>query len=153
MNAVSKPSDTVENDAVSSQTKLLQSCRILMVEDDADILRITTSTLIKHGFQVITAENGSIAWDTLQTNRFDLVITDHNMPVLTGLDLVKRMRRSHIALPVILASGSMHTEELEKHPWIQLAATLLKPFTNSQLLDAVSLWKFRKISICQSSIE
>ena len=42
-----------------------------------------------------------------------------------------------MALPVILASGSLHTEELERHPWLQLAATLLKPFSPHQLVETV----------------
>jgi CheY-like chemotaxis protein len=111
--------------------------RILMVEDDPDILRISAKVLIRDGYQVITAEDGLVGWKTLRANKFDLVITDHNMPKLTGLELVTKIRRANMTVPVILASGSLPTEELERHPWLQLAATLLKPFTNSQLLETV----------------
>jgi len=137
MKTVPQPSGTILSATASKQFASNPSYRILMVEDDADILRNNAATLIHDGFQVITAENGSAGWDALMGNRFDLVITDNNMPVLNGLDFVKKMRRARIALPVILASGSLHTEELERHPWIKLAATLLKPFSNSQLLETV----------------
>jgi DNA-binding response OmpR family regulator len=56
---------------------------------------------------------------------------------LSGLELVKKMRCARMTLPVILASGSLHTEELERQPWLQLAATLHKPFSPHQLLDTV----------------
>jgi len=123
--------------AAQRNAGIVPAYRILMVEDDVDILRINAATLVRDGFQVVTAANGLAGWNTLLADRFDLVITDNNMPELTGLDLVKKIRRAHMTLPVILASGSLHTQELERHPWIKLAATLLKPFTNTQLLETV----------------
>jgi DNA-binding response OmpR family regulator len=59
------------------------------------------------------------------------------MPRVTGLDLIKKLRSEDKALPIILTSGAMPTEELIRHPWLQLDAILSKPFFVTELLDTV----------------
>jgi two-component system chemotaxis response regulator CheY len=86
---------------------------------------------------VDAAEDGAVAWEVLHTGIYDLLITDNNMPKVTGVELVKKLRAARMALPVILVSAAIPTEELNRHPWMQLAATLLKPFSNDELLDTV----------------
>ena len=51
--------------------------------------------------------------------------------------MIKKLRSEGMTLPVILASGTMPTEELKRHPWLQLDPTLPKPFTSAELLDMV----------------
>ena len=111
--------------------------RILVVEDDGAIGQSNAQALVRSGYQVDAAADGAAGWAALHANDFDLLITDHDMPRLTGLELVKKVRCARMTLPVILASGSLHTEELERHPWLQFAATLLKPFSPHQLLETV----------------
>jgi DNA-binding response OmpR family regulator len=108
-----------------------------VVDDDADARQQSTEVLIRHGYQVDAAEDGAVAWNTLQRNPYDLVVTDHNMPKVTGVELVKKLRAARMAHPVILVSGAIPTEELNRHPCLQLAATLLKPYTADELLLAV----------------
>jgi DNA-binding NtrC family response regulator len=111
--------------------------RILVVDDDISIRQLITRMLIRHGYHVDAAENGAVAWDSLQLNSYDLLVTDHSMPKVSGLELLNKMRAARVALPVILASGAMSAEELNRHPRLQLAATLPKPFTGDQLLGTV----------------
>ncbi|MBI5386943.1 MAG: response regulator [Verrucomicrobia bacterium] len=113
------------------------SQRILVVEDDLAVRQLNAQVLLRSGYEVDAAEDGAAGWEALHANHFDLLITDHDMPRLSGLELVKKVRCARMTLPVILASGSLHTEELERHPWLQLAATLLKPFAPHQLLETV----------------
>jgi two-component system sensor histidine kinase and response regulator WspE len=80
--------------------------RILLVEDDAAVRRINARVLARSGYQVATAEDGDAGWEALHANHFDLLITDHSMPRLSGLQLVKKVRSARLALPVILVSGS-----------------------------------------------
>ena len=111
--------------------------RILVVEDDGDIRRLNTEVLIRYGYHVDAAEDGAIAWDALQLNRYDLVVTDNNMPKVSGVDLLKKIHAARIALPVILATGVLPQEEFIRSPWLQPAATLGKPYTIAQLLGTV----------------
>ena len=113
--------------------------RILLVDDDVQARELNASGLINFGYRVDTAPDGATAWKALQDVRYDLLITDtdNRMPRVTGLELIKQLRAENGTLPVILASGTVPAEELKRHPWLQLDATLPKPFTISQLLDTV----------------
>jgi DNA-binding response OmpR family regulator len=111
--------------------------RILVVEDDADIRQLNTEVLTESGFQVDAAQDGVAAWQALNSEHYDLMITDNNMPIVTGLELIKKLRAEDMTLPVILMSGTMPTEELEQHPWLQIQATLIKPYTLAELFKTV----------------
>ncbi|MGA3285166.1 MAG: response regulator [Verrucomicrobiota bacterium] len=112
-------------------------CRILVVEDDISIRQLSTEVLIHSGYEVDAAADGAAAWEALQIKAFNLLITDHNMPRLTGVELVKKLRSARMALPVILATGRLPTEELAQNPSLQLAAMLPKPFSIDELLETV----------------
>jgi len=111
--------------------------RILMVEDDLTMRLLNTEVLSGSGYHVDTAEDGDVAWETLQRNRYDLMVTDNNMPKVSGVELVKKVRAARMALPIILVSGMMPTEELKQHPWLQIDALLAKPFSSSELVKKV----------------
>lgn len=111
--------------------------RILVVDDESYIRQLSTEVLLHSGYHVDAAEDGAFAWDALQLNRYDLLVTDNNMCRLTGIGLVKKLHAARMALPVILVSGAMPTDELNRHPWLQIDATLLKPFTTVELLRTV----------------
>jgi DNA-binding response OmpR family regulator len=135
--------DRTEHDgqSVSAQTQAQfgerPSYSILVVDDDPSIRDLCTEMLISFGYHVDAAENGAVAWQALNTDSYDLLITDHRMPKVTGVELVKKLRAAHMALPVILATGAMPTEELDHHPGLRIEATLLKPFTIGTFLQTV----------------
>lgn len=64
--------------------------RILVVDDDADTRDLLTFALESHQYAVTRASNGPAALDALRAGSFDLVITDYDMPGLTGADMLKR---------------------------------------------------------------
>jgi DNA-binding response OmpR family regulator len=105
------------------------SNRILLVDDNVSVREVSAKVLIRSGYQVDAAEDGEAGWKALHASSYDLLITDHNMPKLSGVELVKKLRSVQMKLPVVLASAVLPTEELDQNPWLQLAATLLKPFT------------------------
>src|ERR1022692_393627 len=80
--------------------------RILVVEDDPGILSLNTEMLIRSGYHVDAAVNGAVAWDALQLNSYDLLITDHNMPEMSGVELLKKLHAVRMNLPVIMATGT-----------------------------------------------
>jgi acetyltransferase-like isoleucine patch superfamily enzyme/CheY-like chemotaxis protein len=111
--------------------------RILVVEDNRDLRQLNTGMLIHSGYAVEVAEDGAAAWEALQANRYDLLITDNNMPRLTGIELLKKLRSARMGLPVIMATGTVPTQELAQNPWLEPVATLAKPYAPGQLLDTV----------------
>jgi DNA-binding response OmpR family regulator len=111
--------------------------RILLVEDDIGIRQLSAEALTSSGYQVETAEDGSAGWESLQASNYDLLITDNNMPNVSGVELVEKLRSARMTLPVVTASGTIPTEALNGDSSLQLAATLLKPFTMNELLGTV----------------
>jgi DNA-binding NtrC family response regulator len=118
-----------------NQTKPLP--RILMVEDDALARELNTEALLRCGYEVDTAEDGAEAWEALSADIYDLMITDNAMPKISGLDLLKKMRAARMELPVIMATGVLPKEEFARQPWLNPAATLIKPYTTEQMVNTV----------------
>ena len=117
--------------------RAVRSNRILVVDDDLDLRLLSADLLFRSGHQVDTADDGETGWEALRARNYDLLITDNKMPKVSGVELVKKLRSARMALPVILASGAM-PEELNRLPWLRLAAILLKPFTGDELLGTVN---------------
>jgi DNA-binding NtrC family response regulator len=111
--------------------------RILVVDDDEVIRQVNAEMLSRLGYETETAQDGAAAWDALQANGYDLLITDNNMPKVSGVELIKKLRSAHMTLPVVLASGTIPTEAMNWNSSLQLAAMLLKPFTMDELLVTV----------------
>ena len=110
---------------------------ILVVDDDRNIRLLNTEVLTGRGYAVAAANDGADAWDELQLNHYDLLVTDNDMPRLTGMELVRRLHDAHQTLPVIMVTGTFPLEELTRQPELQIEAMLLKPYTINELLDAV----------------
>ena len=128
---------TGESAGAQARCRATPSNRILVVDDDADIRQVNADVLRRFGYQTETAAAG-VAWEALQANRYDLLITDNNMPKVSGIELVKKLRSARLTLPVILATRALPIEELERNPWLQPVATLVQPFLHRQLLATVS---------------
>jgi len=118
---------------------LYRGRRILLVDDDEDTRYLHCMMLSRAGYTVDTAADGEEAWKMLLSSSYDLLLSDHNMPRLCGLDLVGRMRGAGMTLPIIINSGCLGLGEASNHPRLNLAAVLHKPFKFTEVLDAVKL--------------
>jgi len=78
---------------------------VLLVEDDDEVRNIVAEILTQNGFTVTSACDGLSAWDMLNSESFDLVITDMGLPGMNGEELLINMRKSSIGTPVILISA------------------------------------------------
>lgn len=114
------------------------SCRILVVDDYREIRQLSTELLIHSGYAVDAAADGAAAWEAMQIKPYNLLVTDNDMPRLTGVELVRKLRSARMAMPVILVSGNLRTEELAQNRSLQLAAMLPKPFSPEELLGTVT---------------
>lgn len=120
-----------------TRTATNHSANVLVVDDEAAIRRFNSLVLSRAGYHVDEATDGLDGWEAARTNHYDLVITDNQMPRLSGLELVERLRAARMTMPVVLASGTLDAEELRRHQWLALAAMLPKPFSIEQLLGTV----------------
>ena len=113
--------------------------RIMVVEDEPNIRNLLFDVLSDEGYQVSLVKDGQDSLNQLRNRRFDLLITNVEMPRVDGIALLKKMKRARRKEKVIVMTGkSTKQEDLRKQ--IPLAIPLLfKPFQMSKLLDIVSL--------------
>jgi DNA-binding response OmpR family regulator len=110
---------------------------ILVVEDEPDIRQLDTEVLRDSGYQVDIAENGLAALNSVKTDRYDLLVIEDEMLMVTGQELVKKLRSEGILVPVILVLGTVPTMESSRNLWPQIQAVLLKPYTVAEMLKTV----------------
>jgi DNA-binding response OmpR family regulator len=123
---------------VSGVGKLVAPPCILVADDNADILSLNRQVLDSAGYRVDTAENGSLAWDALQAKSYDLLITDNDMPRMSGFELIEKLRAAGMTLPVIFVSGTTPIDAFEAHAWLTISARLPKPYAVADLLKLVA---------------
>ena len=79
--------------------------RILIADDEKSFVEPLSDRLIQKGNQVESAYDGLSALRLIKTNRYDIILLDHNMPELTGLELVKYIRGNKIDTKVVMITG------------------------------------------------
>lgn len=111
--------------------------RILLVDDDADVRHALGSGLQLFNYQVDMAYDGEMAWEALCARSYDLLITDHMMPALTGLELLRRLRTVRVDLPCILISGNLPSIESDLGSLVQPGRAVDKPIKLAELIATV----------------
>ncbi len=113
--------------------------RILLVDDDAASLDLMRRALSADGHQTTVADGGAEAREQLQKApaAFDLVVTDVNMPGMSGLDLLRAAHALNAGLRFVVISGFLSELERAKGELPAGVETLPKPFTLDQIRQAV----------------
>lgn len=95
----------------SSEVHFIYEQKILIVDDDSDLLDALEFILQRSMFNVQKANSGQSALDLALSVEFDLIVSDLNMSGMSGFDLTRKLRESGIKIPVILMTGSMISRE------------------------------------------
>ncbi|HHV79180.1 MAG TPA: response regulator transcription factor [Firmicutes bacterium] len=108
--------------------------KILVVDDEVNILRLLQVNLEKEGFEVILATNGNEALERVRQCRPDLVILDLMLPGIDGLEVAKRLRREDIWIPILILTA--RSSEVDKVVGLEVGADdyLTKPFSVRELV-------------------
>jgi CheY-like chemotaxis protein len=88
-----------------TEPKKIKPLRILVVDDDEMVLKVMLDYLKRDGHEVQTATNGATALEFFMESRFDLVITDRSMPVLSGDQLAAKIKKIASGTPIIMLTG------------------------------------------------
>ena len=104
--------------------------RILFVDDEEEIVRMGEQILAGLGYKVSGRTSSVEALQAFRANpgRFDLVISDQNMPHLTGTEFARELHRDNKDIPVILTTGFSETVNDENYQSWGIAALIMKPF-------------------------
>src|SRR3954463_4323132 len=100
---------------------------IFLADDDPLMRHLCSLAFSREGLTVQGFPNGGEAWSALEHGEYDLIVTDNDMPILTGLEIIGKLRSAHRAIPVVLISGTSTAESLCKDAQYTGCAFLLKP--------------------------
>ena len=111
--------------------------KILYVDDDPNMLKMVELFMRKSKYELSSAINGRSALKLLEKNKYDIIITDIQMPELDGLSLIDEIKKQKIKSPIVVVSAfgqdSMSQKALKKGA----ARILDKPFESKQLFDVI----------------
>ncbi|MEG9544600.1 response regulator [Mannheimia sp. HC-2023] len=110
--------------------------KILLIDDDIELTELLTELLSLEGFQVKVAHNGQEGLNELETNQYDLILLDVMMPVLNGVETLKRIRQKYV-LPVLMLSA--RDDQIDRILGLELGADdyLPKPFNDRELVARI----------------
>ncbi len=113
--------------------------KILVVDDEIHIVQVIAIKLRNNGFEVLTAENGAQALDIAKKHKPDLVITDYQMPVMTGIEFIENLRQIEdtAETPVIMLTARGFAIDEERKSELSITTLLSKPFSPREVLRCV----------------
>jgi len=113
--------------------------RVLIADDEIHIVHVVTIKLRNNGYEVITAENGEEAYELACAEMPDIIITDYQMPVMTGIELVEKLRSTEQTqhIPVIMLTARSYAVSPEQRERLRIHDCLSKPFSPRELLGNV----------------
>ena len=124
---------------VAKYTGVRTQLRILLAEDEPIVARACKAGLGRMGHEVTHVIDGMEAWNVLQgaVTSFDLLLVDINMPRLSGVDFVRRVRTTSYQGRVVVMSGRVASCDLQELQSLQVDRVLAKPFTLAELDRAI----------------
>jgi two-component system chemotaxis response regulator CheY len=112
---------------------------ILTIDDSASVRQLVSLTLSAAGYKVLEARDGAEGYSTATTNRVDAVITDLNMPVMNGIDFIRKFRShpSGMGVPVVFLTTESDDQLKGQARAAGATGWIVKPFMPDQLLAVV----------------
>lgn len=112
---------------------------ILAVDDSKSLRQAVVFTLRRAGYEVVEAEDGQDGLSKASSQRFDLVLTDYNMPNMDGLALVRELRTRHDydGVPILVLTTESSEEVRQKGRAAGATGWLVKPFDPERLIEVV----------------
>jgi len=114
--------------------------KILVVDDFSTMRRIVKNLLRDLGFSnTHEADDGSSAWPMLQSSDFDFVVTDWNMPGMTGIELLKKIRSDERlkSIPVLMVTAEAKRDQIVAAAQAGVNGYVVKPFTAAALKEKI----------------
>ena len=117
-----------------------QSFRVLIADDDHNISFIVSTVLRRQGHTVEIAKDGKEAIElfTIKPDYFEVLITDHDMPLVSGLEVADHLRKNGYQVKIIVLSGSLTSELMSAYRNKLVDNILQKPFTLENLSCALT---------------
>ena len=113
--------------------------RVLVVDDEIHIVHVVAIKLRNNGYEVETANNGAEAFEYACRNKPDIIVTDFQMPTMTGMELVEKLRQNEDTknIPIIMLTARSFAIPKEKQEQLNISNCLSKPFSPRELLSNI----------------
>nr|WP_302599757.1 response regulator transcription factor [uncultured Cellulosilyticum sp.] len=112
--------------------------QILVVEDNNALCELFCTVLDRHGFKAYAARNGVEAWDILDVEYIDLIISDIMMPEMDGYEFIKSVRRSGSTIPILIITAKNRFEDMENGFKIGTDDYMVKPVNVNEMVLRVN---------------
>lgn len=106
--------------------------RVLVVDDFSTMRRIIKNILRQLGFNnVVEADDGTTAWEVINKEKIDFIVSDWNMPQMTGIELLRKVRASeeYGELPFLMVTAEAQQENIIEAVQAKVSNYIVKPFT------------------------
>ncbi|MBZ0166516.1 MAG: response regulator [Candidatus Omnitrophica bacterium] len=116
--------------------------KILMAEDEADVLAVMSKAVARHGYAVVTAKDGEEAWQKIQAESPDVILLDINMPIKNGFEVLKLVREDRLTdkwQPVIIVSARSELNDIRNSYTLEADHYITKPCQMDDVLKAIKL--------------
>ncbi len=113
--------------------------KVLVADDEIHIIHVVAIKLRNNGYEVIAANNGAEAYDLACREKPDVVVTDYQMPLMTGIELITKLRQEETTkdIPVILLTARSFAVTPEQQESLNVSSCLSKPFSPKELLKSI----------------
>ncbi len=114
--------------------------RVLIVDDFSTMRRIVRNVLRQLGFNnVVEADDGSTAWEVLQREKIDFIVSDWNMPQMTGIELLRKVRADEklATTPFLMVTAEAQQENILEAVQAKVSNYIVKPFTADTLKQKI----------------
>ncbi|MCH7763102.1 MAG: response regulator [Candidatus Marinimicrobia bacterium] len=128
----------LKKDVIPDEEPVVQSSRILVIDDEEYILDIVEEILTDQGHKVTSSGSAENGLEIFKKENFDIVITDLGMPEMIGWEVAERIKKYNPKTPVILLTGWALNLEPEKIKENGVDYVLKKPFTEEKLTEIIS---------------
>ncbi len=107
----------------------MDKINILWADDEIDLLKPHVLFLREKGYEVTTVTNGDDALEQVRTNNFEIIFLDENMPGLSGLETLSKIKNIKPGIPVIMITKSEEEQIMDDAIGSKIADYLIKPVT------------------------
>lgn len=113
--------------------------KVLVADDEIHIIHVVAIKLRNNGYDVIAANNGAEAYDLACREKPDVVVTDYQMPLMTGIEFIMKLRENEPTrnIPVVLLTARSFSVSPEQQESLGVSACLSKPFSPKELLKTI----------------
>ena len=113
--------------------------KVLVADDEIHIVQVVAMKLRNNGFDVIAAENGEEAFRLACSEKPDVIITDFQMPGMTGLEVIEELRKREdmVNVPIIMLTARGFAIDDEQRRRLNISKCVSKPFSPKELLSYV----------------